>query len=121
MGSRTREQQLAAGMFIKYMTEVDQQVALAIATGYAPSRKSVAQNATMTRFWEENPAYRTVYDQLPNVRSQDWARAFVPNGDSYLQTPLAQILLQNTAAGTAYPPAAAQIRSSFDQNVKPYL
>ncbi|WP_414172138.1 extracellular solute-binding protein [Clavibacter tessellarius] len=40
VGSKTKEQQLAAGMFIKHVTEVDQQVAFAKKTGYAPVRTS---------------------------------------------------------------------------------
>lgn len=49
-------------MFIKHLTEVDQQVALAKKTGYAPSRTSAGESTDLTGFWASNPAFRTVYD-----------------------------------------------------------
>ncbi len=121
IGSKTKEQQLAAAMFIKHLTEVDQQVALAKKTGYAPSRTSAGESTDLTGFWASNPAFRTVYDSLEHVRSQDWARTLIPNGDTYLQQPWSQILTQDADPAAVFPAAATQLTSAYTENVQPYL
>ncbi len=121
IGSKTKEQQLAAAMFIKHLTEVDQQVAMAKKTGYAPSRTSAGESTDLTGFWASNPAFRTVYDSLEHVRSQDWARTLIPNGDTYLQQPWSQILTQDADPAAVFPAAATQLTSAYTENVQPYL
>jgi len=121
VGSKTKEQQLAAAMFIKHVTEVDQQVAFAKKTGYAPVRTSAGESSDLTGFWAANPAFRTVYDSLEHVRSQDWARTLIPNGDTYLQQPWSQILTQDADPAQVFPAAATQLTSAYTENVQPYL
>ncbi|MEA9987148.1 MULTISPECIES: ABC transporter substrate-binding protein [Subtercola] len=119
--SKSPEQQLAAGMFLKYLTDAEQTATFSAATGYMPVRTSAMDGATMTAIYAKKPQFRTAVDQLKNARSQDWARSFVPSGDKYLTTALEQIMLQNSKAEDVFPKASADISTSYDQNVKPYL
>ncbi|MCU1575144.1 MAG: hypothetical protein JWO93_3226 [Micrococcaceae bacterium] len=118
---KSPEQQLAAGMFLKYLTDTEQTATFSAATGYMPVRASATGGATMAAIYAKTPQFRTAVDQLQNARSQDWARAFVPSGDKYLTTALEQIMLQDTPAAEAFRTAAADISTSYDQNVKAYL
>ncbi|RFA16986.1 ABC transporter substrate-binding protein [Subtercola boreus] len=118
---KTPEQQLAAGMFLKYLTDAEQTATFSAATGYMPVRTSAMEGATMSAIYTQKPQFRTAVDQLKNARSQDWARSFVPSGDKYLTTALEQIMLQNSAASDVFPKASADITTSYEQNVVPYL
>ncbi|MFT2691139.1 extracellular solute-binding protein [Clavibacter zhangzhiyongii] len=73
VGSKTKEQQLAAAMFIKHVTEVDQQVAFAKKTGYAPVRTSAGQSTDLTGFWGDEP-------RVPHRVRQPRARALAGLG-----------------------------------------
>jgi sn-glycerol 3-phosphate transport system substrate-binding protein len=119
--SRTPEQQLAAGMFLKFLTEPEQTAHFSAGTGYMPVRTSAVDSPDMAKVFAETPQARTAVDQLATTRVQDWARAFVPSGDQYLTTAIQKIVLQNESPATAFSAAAAEITASYEQNVARYL
>jgi sn-glycerol 3-phosphate transport system substrate-binding protein len=119
--SRTPEQQLAAGMFLKFLTEPAQTAHFSAGTGYMPVRTSAVDSPDMAKVFAETPQARTAVDQLATTRVQDWARAFIPSGDQYLTTAIQKIVLQNENPATAFSAAAAEITASYEQNVARYL
>ena len=119
--SRTPEQQLAAGMFLKFLTEPEQTAHFSAGTGYMPVRTSAVDSPDMATVFAATPQARTAIDQLATTRVQDWARAFVPSGDQYLTTAIQKIVLQNENPATAFSAAAAEITASYEQNVAHYL
>jgi sn-glycerol 3-phosphate transport system substrate-binding protein len=54
----------AAWQFVKYLSSPAQQAALSVAGGYIPVRKSATQNAALQRKWQQDPSFKTGYDQL---------------------------------------------------------
>jgi sn-glycerol 3-phosphate transport system substrate-binding protein len=119
--AKSPEQQLAAGMFLKFLTEPAQTAHFSAGTGYMPVRTSAIESPEMAAVYAERPQARTAVDQLATTRVQDWARTFVPSGDQYLTTALEQIMLQNENPTTAFSAAAAEITTSYEQNVARYL
>jgi sn-glycerol 3-phosphate transport system substrate-binding protein len=119
--SRPPEQQLAAGMFLKFLTEPEQTAHFSAGTGYMPVRTSAVDSPDMTAVFAQTPQARTAVDQLATTRVQDWARAFVPSGDQYLTTAIQKIVLQNETPATAFSAAAAEIKTSYEQNVARYI
>jgi sn-glycerol 3-phosphate transport system substrate-binding protein len=119
--ARSPEQQLAAGMFLKFLTEPEQTANFSAGTGYIPVRTSATAGPEMAAIDAERPQFCTAVDQLETTRVQDWARAFVPSGDQYLTTALERIMLQNEDPAAAFSAAAAEITASYEQNVARYL
>ena len=118
---RTPEQQLAAGMFLKFLTSTENTAYFSSNTGYVPVRTSAQDGPTMTAVYAEFPQFRTAVDQLATTRSQDWGRVFVPNADQDLTTALEKIMLQQADPAEAFAVASTAIARSFDQNVQAYL
>jgi sn-glycerol 3-phosphate transport system substrate-binding protein len=119
--ARSPEQQLAAGMFLKFLTEPEQTANFSAGTGYMPVRTSAADSPQMAAVYAQQPQFRTAVDQLATTRVQDWARSFVPSGDQYLTTAIERIMLQNENPATAFAAAATEITTSYEQNVARYL
>jgi sn-glycerol 3-phosphate transport system substrate-binding protein len=119
--AKSPEQQLAAGMFLKFLTEPEQTANFSAGTGYMPVRTSAVDSPDMAAVFAERPQARTAVDQLATARVQDWVRIFVPSGDQYLTTALERIMLQNENPATAFSAAATEITTSYEQNVARYL
>ncbi|OLT01957.1 ABC transporter substrate-binding protein [Pseudonocardia sp. CNS-004] len=119
--SKTPEQQLAAGMFLKFLTEPEQTAHFSAGTGYMPVRTSAVDSPDMQAVFAETPQARTAVDQLATTRVQDWVRTFVPSGDQYLTTAIQKIVLQNEGAASAFAAAATEITTSYEQNVARYI
>jgi len=119
--AKSPEQQLAAGMFLKFLTEPEQTANFSAGTGYMPVRTSAVDSPDMQAVFAQTPQARTAVDQLATTRVQDWARAFVPSGDQYLTTAIERIMLQNENPATAFSAAAAEIQTSYEQNVARYI
>lgn len=118
---KSPEQQLAAGMFLKFITNTENTSYFSSNTGYMPVRTSAVEGPTMKAVYAKTPQFRTAVDQLATTRSQDWARVFVPNADKDLTTALEKIMLQNADPAGAFAIAATSITKSYEDNVKPYL
>ena len=82
------EEQLAAAMFIGFLTNTENTAMFSEATGYMP----VQQDADMSAVYEETPQFEVAVDQLERARSQDNARVFLPGGDLELSQTLQEIL-----------------------------
>ncbi len=118
---RTPEQQLAAGMFLKFLTSTDSTAYFSSNTGYMPVRTSARDSDIMAEVYAKSPQFRTAVDQLETTRVQDWGRVFVPGGDKELTTALESIILQQGDPEQAFATASTAIQRSFEQNVEPYL
>ncbi len=118
---KSPEQQLAAGMFLKFLTNAENTAYFSSNTGYMPVRTSALEGETMKAVYAKTPQFRTAVDQLAGTRVQDWGRVFVPNGDKDLTTALEKIMLQKGDPAEAFSTAATAITKSYEENVKPYL
>jgi sn-glycerol 3-phosphate transport system substrate-binding protein len=58
------EKRAAAWQLVKYLSSREQQAALSIAGGYAPTRKSAALQPALRAEWQSDPSFRAGYDQL---------------------------------------------------------
>ncbi|WP_104110189.1 ABC transporter substrate-binding protein [Arthrobacter sp. N199823] len=119
--SKSPEQQLAAGMFLKFLTNAENTAYFSSNTGYMPVRTSAVEGEAMKAVYAEKPQFRTAVDQLATTRVQDWGRVFVPNGDKDLTTAIEKIMLQQADPTEAFATAAASITKSYEENVLPYL
>ncbi|MFQ4150582.1 ABC transporter substrate-binding protein [Arthrobacter sp. LAPM80] len=119
--SKSPEQQLAAGMFLKFLTNAQNTAYFSSNTGYMPVRTSALEGETMKAVYAKTPQFRTAVDQLAGTRVQDWGRVFVPNGDKDLTTALEKIMLQQGDPAEAFALAATSITKSYKENVLPYL
>jgi sn-glycerol 3-phosphate transport system substrate-binding protein len=82
------EEQLAAAMFIGFMTNAENTATFSEATGYMP----VQQDVDMSEVYAETPQFEVAVEQLERARSQDNARVFLPGGDLELSQALQSIL-----------------------------
>lgn len=119
--AKSPEQQLAAGMFLKFLTNSENTAYFSSNTGYMPVRTSAVEGPTMLEVYAKKPQFRTAVDQLATTRVQDWGRVFVPNGDKDLTTALEKIMLQKGDPAAAFATASTAITKSYTDNVKPYL
>lgn len=115
------EQQLAAAMFLKFLTNAENTAYFSSNTGYMPVRTSALEGETMKAVYAKTPQFRTAVDQLAGTRVQDWGRVFVPNGDKDLTTALEKIMLQQGDPAEAFAVASASITKSYEENVLRYL
>ncbi|WP_265520286.1 ABC transporter substrate-binding protein [Oerskovia flava] len=120
--SRTPEQQLAAAMFLAFMTDPENTAYFSQSTGYMPVRTSAQEGETMSAIYDSTPQYRTAVDQLATkARSQDWARVFVPSGDQILTDGIEEIVLKGTDPAEALAALTPRLERAFRENVEPYL
>lgn len=82
------EEQLAAAMFLGFLTDEENTASFSQATGYVP----VQQDADMSEVYAETPQFEVAVEQLERARVQDHARVFVPGGDLELSQTLQDIL-----------------------------
>lgn len=84
----TPEEQLAAAMFIGFVTNAENTAFFSEATGYMP----VQQDVDMSSVYAETPQFEVAVEQLERARSQDNARVLLPGGDLELSQALQRIL-----------------------------
>jgi sn-glycerol 3-phosphate transport system substrate-binding protein len=65
------EKRAAAWQVIKYLTNTQQEAALALALGYAPIRRSATSLPSLQQAWANEPQFRTAYDQLTTGPESD--------------------------------------------------
>ena len=120
--SSTPEEQLAAAMFLAFLTDTENTATFSQATGYMPVRTSAVESDTMEAVYEQFPQFRTAVDQLADkARAQDYIRVFVPGADALLTDALEQIVLEGTDPATAFASVTPQIETAYRENVEPYL
>ncbi|OLT54650.1 ABC transporter substrate-binding protein [Cellulosimicrobium sp. CUA-896] len=120
--SSTPEEQLAAAMFLEFLTSTENTATFSQGTGYMPVRTSAVESDTMTTIYEQTPQFRTAVDQLADkARIQDDVRVFVPGADALLNDAIEQIVIEGTDPATAFESVAPQIERAYEENVEPYL
>lgn len=73
--STTKAEQVAAGMFLKFLGQPENSVQISSATGFMPVRKS----SDLASVVQAMPQFAFARDQLALLRTQDWARVYLPN------------------------------------------
>lgn len=120
--SRSPEQQLAAAMFLQFLTGTEQTAYFSQNTGYMPVRTSAVESDSMTAVYEATPQFRTAVDQLADkARSQDWIRVFVPGADQILTEGIEQVVLRGEDPETAWRSITPKLETAYRENVEPYL
>jgi sn-glycerol 3-phosphate transport system substrate-binding protein len=119
--SLPKENQYAAMLFIKFLTEPENTAYWSQNVGYMPVRKSAATGPLMAEFFTKNPQFKTAVDQLAKTQSQESARVYIPGGDSILGKGLERIILNNEDAKNVWPDVKKQLEDVYNSDVKPKL
>ena len=82
-----------------------------------PIRKSADPSAIL----EKTPQAQVAIDQLPNTRSQDYARVFLPGGDLEMANHMASILTENKDVQTEMDSLKAALEKIYTEQVKPHI
>lgn len=113
----TKEQQLAAATFLKFMTEPENTAAFSEATGYMPVRTSANIDAVIAK----RPQAKVALDQLSHTRVQDYARVFLPGGDREIGIASADILTQQANVKERLTKLKTTLTGIYTSEVKPKL
>ncbi|MDJ0321302.1 ABC transporter substrate-binding protein [Pseudarthrobacter sp. PS3-L1] len=113
----TKEEQLAAAMFLQFITEPENTAAFSAATGYMPTRKSADMSAVLAT----TPQIKTAMDQLAVTRVQDHARVFIPGADQEMAKAAAKILTQEADVQATMTELKATLEGIYEMDVKPRL
>ncbi|WP_334173150.1 ABC transporter substrate-binding protein [Sinomonas sp.] len=113
----SKEQQLAAATFIKFVGEPENAALFSAATGYMPVRKS----ADMTTVLAKTPQIQTAIDQLAVTRVQDNARVFLPGADQEMGKSAARILTQQGDVKAEMSALKKTLEGIYEKDVKPKL
>ncbi|NUP73302.1 MAG: ABC transporter substrate-binding protein [Sinomonas sp.] len=113
----TKEQQLAAAMFIKFVGEPENAALFSAATGYMPVRKS----ADMTDVLAKTPQIQTAIDQLAVTKVQDNARVFLPGADQEMGKTAAKLLTQQGDVKAELASLKKTLQGIYEKDVKPKL
>lgn len=113
----SKEVQLAAATFLKFMTEPASTAQFSAATGYMPTRTS----ADMTAVLAATPQIKTAMDQLAVTRVQDNARVFLPGADQEMAKSAAAILTQQGDVQATMTALKATLEGIYTKDVKPKL
>jgi sn-glycerol 3-phosphate transport system substrate-binding protein len=113
----TKEEQLAAGTFLKFMTEPENTAAFSAATGYMPTRTS----ADMATVLAQTPQIKTAMDQLAATKVQDRARVFLPGADQEMAKAAAKILTQQGDVKATMTELKKTLEGIYTKDVKPKL
>jgi sn-glycerol 3-phosphate transport system substrate-binding protein len=115
--NNTKEQQLAAATFLKFITSPENTADFSAATGYMPVRES----ADMTTVLAKIPQIKTAIDQLKSTRQQDYARAFLPGADQEMAKAASKILTQQGDVKTALSELQKTLEGIYSNDVKPRI
>lgn len=113
----TKEEQLAAATFLKFMTEPENTAAFSAATGYMPTRLSADMSAVLAA----TPQIKTAMDQLAVTKVQDNARVFLPGADQEMAKAAAKILTQQGDVQATMTELKRTLEGIYTKDVKPKL
>ncbi|MBT2585857.1 ABC transporter substrate-binding protein [Arthrobacter sp. ISL-95] len=113
----SKEEQLAAATFLKFMTEPENTAAFSAATGYMPTRLSADMSAVLAA----TPQIKTAMDQLAATKVQDNARVFLPGADQEMAKSAAKILTQQGDVQTTMTELKKTLEGIYTKDVKPKL
>lgn len=107
------ERQLAAAMFIDFMTSTESTATFSEATGYLPVRS----DADMSAVYTENPNFEVAVNQLERARSQDFARVLLPGGDVVIAGMLQEVLTTDADVAEATQAASEELTSLYESDL----
>ncbi|MDR6987723.1 sn-glycerol 3-phosphate transport system substrate-binding protein [Paenarthrobacter nitroguajacolicus] len=113
----SKEEQLAAATFLKFMTEPENTAAISAATGYMPTRLSADMSAVLAA----TPQIKTAMDQLAVTRVQDNARVFLPGADQEMAKAAAKILTQQGDVKATMTELKKTLEGIYTKDVQPKL
>ena len=113
----SKEEQLAAATFLKFMTEPENTAAFSAATGYMPTRLSADMSAVLA----VTPQIKTAMDQLAATKVQDNARVFLPGADQEMAKAAAKILTQQGDVQATMTELKKTLEGIYTKDVKPKL
>ncbi|MGF6833183.1 sn-glycerol 3-phosphate transport system substrate-binding protein [Paenarthrobacter sp. TE4293] len=113
----SKEEQLAAATFLKFMTEPENTAAFSAATGYMPTRLSADMSAVLAA----TPQIKTAMDQLAVTRVQDNARVFLPGADQEMAKAAAKILTQQGDVKATMTELKKTLEGIYTKDVQPKL
>ncbi|MBP2264967.1 sn-glycerol 3-phosphate transport system substrate-binding protein [Pseudarthrobacter sp. PvP004] len=113
----SKEEQLAAATFLKFMTEPENTAAFSAATGYMPTRLSADMSAVLAA----TPQIKTAMDQLAATKVQDNARVFLPGADQEMAKSAAKILTQQGDVQATMNELKKTLEGIYTKDVKPKL
>ncbi|MFJ6535349.1 ABC transporter substrate-binding protein [Paenarthrobacter sp. NPDC091711] len=113
----SKEEQLAAATFLKFMTEPENTAAFSAATGYMPTRLSADMSAVLAATQQ----IKTAMDQLAATKVQDNARVFLPGADQEMAKAAAKILTQQGDVQATMTDLKKTLEGIYTKDVKPKL
>ncbi|MEJ3656396.1 ABC transporter substrate-binding protein [Actinomycetes bacterium KLBMP 9759] len=113
----SKERQLAAATFLKFLTSPENTVTFAGATGYMPVRTSADAAGLIAK----SPLSKIAIDQLAVTRVQDRARVFFPGADQEMAKTCAKILTQQADVATELTALKTTLTGIFDREVEPRI
>ncbi|MGO2111952.1 MAG: ABC transporter substrate-binding protein [Pseudoclavibacter sp.] len=111
------ENQLAAAMFIDFVTNAENTATYSEGTGYLPVRT----DADMSAVYESTPAFEVAVQQLEVTRSQDFARARLPGGDLALAQMLQQLLTSTDDVQETLTSTREDLEALYESDLAPEL
>ncbi|MEP9393654.1 ABC transporter substrate-binding protein [Gordonia sp. VNQ95] len=117
----SRERKINALKFIDFITNTANTVYFSQNVGYMPVRSAAASDPAMTSFLAQNPNFATAITQLPQTRSQDYARVFLPGADKIIGTGYERIGLQNANVTDTLADVQSQLQQIYDTQIKSKL
>lgn len=112
-----KSRQLAAAKFIAFLTNPQNTVTFSGATGYLPVRTSADTSGLLAK----NPLIGTAISQLDVIRTQDWARVFMPGADQEMAKSVAAIVSQGAEVSTTMKALRTTLEGIYTSQVKPHL
>jgi sn-glycerol 3-phosphate transport system substrate-binding protein len=107
--------------FIDFVTNTANTAYFSQNVGYMPVRKSAVDDASEKGFLAKNPRSQTAINQLPQTKSQNYARVFVPGGDQIIGTGLERIASQNADVTATFADITNQLQQIIDRQITPKL
>lgn len=111
------ERQLAAAMFVQFMTNPENSATFAEGTGYMPVRKSADMSAAIA----ETPQLSVAVDQLDHTRSQDYVRVLLAGGDLNLSGTLQTIMTSEVDVKAELEKLRGVLDDLYETDLKPQL
>ena len=108
------EKQLAAALFIAFVTNPENTAYYSQGTGYMPVRKSAVNSPTMQATFAKYPQFKTAIEQLAKTQPQDAARVWIPGGDAILGKGLERMILANEDAKNVWPDVVNQLNKAAE-------
>jgi sn-glycerol 3-phosphate transport system substrate-binding protein len=115
------ERKEAAMKFIAFVTNTDNTVKFAQATGYMPVQKDALEHADTKAYLEKNPNARTALEQLEFTKSQDYARVFIPGGGARIGGGLDRITTGGQDVKTVFQSLSDETEKVFKRDIEPKL